>query len=84
MKISILFGVRNERYEGENAPEALLVWDEFSIEENPSGFDSAVKTIVEGSKEEFQATRVIQLDVNQNVIRALVLSKPTLKAKVVG
>ncbi len=35
IKLNILFGQRLCRYDGEYAPEALLVHDEFGTDENP-------------------------------------------------
>lgn len=35
MKIYVLFGQREERYEGQYAPEAMEIMDEFGYDENP-------------------------------------------------
>lgn len=43
MEIHILFMQRKEGYKGEFGPEALIAWDEYSVHENPSGFDDAVE-----------------------------------------
>lgn len=38
MKIHVLFMQRREDFDGEFPPEPILVWDEYSREENPEGF----------------------------------------------
>jgi hypothetical protein len=36
MRVHILFGQRQQKYQGQYAPEALAVMDEYGYEENPT------------------------------------------------
>lgn len=71
MKLHILFGHREERYEGEHAPEPLLCWSEHEIDENSERFQQEVKEVLETRGKEFAATRmfVIRVDADEIVKR---------------
>lgn len=79
MKVHILFGQRKESYEGEHAPEVLAAWDEYSVEENPEGFDQDVALCLKEVGDSMAATRVIKIDVDQARIRALLVGTPIVK-----
>ena len=83
MYLHILFGQRKESYPGEYAPEALLCWTEYDIEENPTGFDIDVKFAEkEALRNGFVATKVIRVNVSQAGIRALLLESVTVKGEI--
>ena len=79
MKLHILFGQRKESYEGEHAPEALLCWDEYSVEGNPEGFDKEVEETKKACEpDSFMAMRVIEIEVSQDRIRKLLVDTPVV------
>jgi hypothetical protein len=80
MDIHILFIQRKESYEGEYAPEALVVWDEFAMEENPEGFDEACAKELKAHGDQVQAHRVFRFHVDGDVIRKKLIGTPTLEA----
>ena len=63
MDLYVLFGLRRERYEGENAPEALEVMDEVSREENPGWLDQKLKErrLEDPAGEEWAALKIVKL-----------------------
>jgi hypothetical protein len=84
MYLHILFGQRKESYSGEYAPEALLCWTEYDIEENQAGFDRAVEIAqAEAKRDGFISTKMIQVQVNQAGIRALLLEPATIAGDIV-
>ncbi len=82
MKIHILFGQRNESYEGEYAPEVLLAWDEPSIDENPDEFEAEIVRVMKKNEGEMMAMRVVATEVNADKIRQIRVGRPVLKGKV--
>ena len=68
MRLSILFGQRKEHYEGEYAPEALLVWDEYARDYNPEDFDEALEKAKAEQGDGMQAFKVIDIEVDQDKI----------------
>ncbi len=82
MNLVMLFGQREENYEGQYAPEPLECWSEFEVDENPKGFEEACECIQISSKDEFTAIKVINIEVDQDQIRKLLIGTPTLKGKV--
>lgn len=76
MKLYVLFGQRKEQY----APEALLCWEEYSVDENPDGWEEAVEA--EKAKalksEDFSALRVITVAVDGNKIARLLNDTPAV------
>lgn len=62
MLLHILRGQRNEGYEGEFAPEALSVMDEYGNEENPAYLVDAKKK--HEASGEFESVVVVTLKVN--------------------
>lgn len=86
MKLHILFGQRKERYEGEHAPEALVCWDEYSVEENGEGFDEACVAARKsnGGEEAFAAFRVIDVTVDGDKIRDMLVGQATIIGTIKG
>lgn len=84
MDLYILFIQRKENFPMEYAPEALVVWDEYAMEENPEGFEEAcAKTLKEHGDQVF-AHRVVRLRVDQEKIRELLIETPVIEAKMLG
>ena len=82
MRLSILFGQRKEHYEGEYAPEALLVWDEYARDENPEDFDEALEKAKAEQGDGMQAFKVIDIEVDQDKIRKLLVGAPVLQGTI--
>lgn len=83
MKIHVLFAQRKESYPGEYGPEVLLAWDEFSVDENPDGFDEAVRETAKKNAGEMSAIRLVALEVDQHAIRELLVPKePTVRSAI--
>ena len=76
MKISILFGLRKESYVGEYGPEVLAARDEFTIDENPDGWHDAIEATKRLAAAEMHAMSVIDMVVDDSVIRAILLPRP--------
>ena len=79
MIIFALFGQRKEHYEGEYAPELLLAWDEYSVEENKDGWEKELKKARAGNQDEMVSMRVIAITVNGDYIRKALCA--SVKAK---
>ena len=82
MKVHILFVLRKESYPEEHAPEARIVWDEFSVDENPEGFEEAIAKDLKELGSDIQAHRVIPVRVGQDEVRRLLLTTPTVEGKI--
>lgn len=82
MKLFILFGHRQEEYDGQFAPEALVCWDEFCVEENPDGFEEECAKYLKKTEGEFAATRVIQVEVDGEEIIRHLTGTPTIEGAV--
>lgn len=82
MKLYVLFGQRPCRYEGEYAPEALAVADEFTEEDNPDYMRERVA--IEQATGDFTALRVIAFNVDgAKIAEALSPKAPELTAEIV-
>lgn len=68
MKLYIIFGLRTEQYPGQNAPEALEVIDEYTLEDDCPDFLS-MQMEHHGSTGEFSHLRVFTFDVSDEEIR---------------
>lgn len=79
MELHVLFGQRAESYEGEHAPEAFLVWDGGSVDENPEGFKRAVDEAKAELSSDIVATRVIVVRVDGERIRRLLIGTPVVE-----
>lgn len=77
MKLYVIFGQRHESYEGEYAPE---VWDEYSVDENPEGYETALEA-AEGN-DNFRAVRAIVVNVDEGKIARLLRDLPELDGEV--
>jgi hypothetical protein len=83
MKLYVLFGQRHCRYEGEYAPEALAVIDEYGDEDNPEYMQEQLAT--NQASKDFAFLRVIALDVNGAKITELLSPEtPVVPAVVTG
>lgn len=82
MNLHILFGQRKQSYAGEHAPEPLLCWSEYEIEENPEGFDQEVLEKTKKAESDFSAVRLIVVEVDQDKIARLLNEPPTVKGTV--
>ena len=83
MMLHILFGHRKESYEGENAPEPLLCWSEFEVDDNPKGFNDAVLRTLQERASDFEVTRLILVHVDGDAILRILRDPPVIEGKVV-
>lgn len=85
MRILCLFGQAKESYEGEYAPELICAVDEFVLENNPPIWDKIKKDALAGDYEKnFISLREIEISVDGDEIRNMLLKTPTLKGIVRG
>jgi hypothetical protein len=82
MDLFILFGQRKEAYDGEHAPEALLCWTEFDVDENNEGWNKAVDEAKKEYAASMTATRVIRVSVDQARVRRLLLLSPLIQGDI--
>lgn len=54
MRIYVLFGQRKEQYDGQHAPEALDVIDEYSVDSNAGFMDESLANAMRKFGEEFE------------------------------
>jgi hypothetical protein len=74
MEITVLFIQRKESYEGEYAPEALIVADEYTMDDNPEFFDEEVKRILEEDSD-ISGHTIVLFEVDQDLIRSLCFNR---------
>ena len=89
MLLYVLFGQRKENYDGQYGPEALAICDEFVYDEAAFGdeehpFDKDCRETQEKLKGEFQAMRLLGVNVDQDYIREQLVGPPKLKGYVLG
>lgn len=82
MKLHILFGQRLQSYKGEYAPEALVCWDEFAVDENPEGFENECAKTEDKYASQFSAWRVIVVKVDGDKIVRLLNRAPEIEGTV--
>jgi len=83
MKIKVLFGLRKESYAGQYAPEALVVVDEFTDEENPDYFDEAARKS-RSKYDEWMSFAVVEIGIDQEEVRRRCLNlQPTIPGTIV-
>jgi hypothetical protein len=82
MKLHILFGQRKQRHSGEFAPEVLDCWDEYSIDENHDGFIESIKNKKEIYGPSMENMRVIEVDVDSDIIYKLLNETPTVPGSI--
>ena len=63
MILHVLFAQRKCTYEGEYAPEALEVCDEYTMDENPEWMEEKVDELLDS--DEFSAIEVIDIDLTE-------------------
>lgn len=72
MKLHILFVQHRQNYPGELAPEALIVWDQNAVEDNPDGFEEAVRQELAGYSNALESHRVVIVHVpEEKILQAL-------------
>lgn len=67
---------------GEDSPELLVAWDEFTVDGYPDGYEKAVKESLEGAGDEMIEVRRISLSVKEGLITSQ-FTVPTIPAEVV-
>jgi hypothetical protein len=83
MDLFILFIQRKESYPGQYAPEALVVWDEHAMAENPEGFEEACAEELKAHGDEVMAHKVVRVRVDGDRIRKLLIGSPLLQGEIV-
>lgn len=82
MKVYILFGQRPCRYEGEYAPEAIAIADEWTEEDNPDYMREQLAT--NQASGEFSHLRVIEVALDGTKLMEVLCPKtPTVPARIV-
>ncbi len=82
MILHVLMGQRKEDYPGQYAPEALAVIDEYGHSDNP---DYMAEQKAQNLSTEFESIAVIDIDVSQSAILAILRPKPkALAGAIVG
>lgn len=66
MKLHVIFGQRKCRYDGEYAPEALDVADEYTMDENPAWLEGRLKE--HRKNDSFQSVDVLIVRVPRKAI----------------
>lgn len=69
MKIHVIFGQRHCRYEGEYAPEALEIIDEYGNDDNPGFLIDALAK--HRKSNEFSAVEVVNVEVDEEKIHKI-------------
>lgn len=82
MNLKVLFIQREESYEEEYAPEALCCVDEWSDEDNPKWFENQCQEELKKCGEDVIAYKVIEIEVDQDKIREILLNTPNIKGKI--
>lgn len=67
MRVYVLFGQRVETYDGQYAPEALDVIDEYTVEDNPQYMDQSLAQKLEKHQAEFEGMAWFPLDIEGEV-----------------
>lgn len=75
MDLHVLFMQRKERYEGEFGPEALLAWDEYTIDENPPGFHEAVEKAKAAHADCSAGFALIKISIDGDKVRQMCLQQ---------
>lgn len=82
MKVFVLFGQRPCRYEGEYAPEALAVADEWTEEDNPDYMREQLAT--HQASKEFAHLQVVEIWLDGAKLMEVLFPKvPTIPAKII-
>ncbi len=84
MRIKCLFGQMEESYEGQYAPELLCAIDEFTDEENSHRWDDLkAEALKDGYAQNFISLREVEIDIDQDTIRRILLSAPVVDGNIV-
>jgi len=75
MDLHVLFMQRKERYEGEFGPEALVCWDEYTIHENPEGFEKEVDQQKDAFKNDAAGFALVKISVDGEKVRSMCLDE---------
>lgn len=81
MLLKVLFAQRLGEYEGEYAPEALAVVTEFDYDDYPDYLDREVQKALKNT--EFINVRVIDIKVDEDVIKKLLVEQPKINGEIV-
>lgn len=82
MKLYIIFGQTKQGLIDDLVPEAIGVWDEYCLENNPEGFDEEFEKHVNGDQYERVRTAVIEVD--GKAISDLLMAVPTIKSELLS
>lgn len=75
MKLHVLIGQRKQRYEGEYGLEALACMTEYDVDANGEYLPAEERKAVDGG--EFEALRVVKLEVSEKEVRAVLFPENT-------
>ncbi len=78
MKIILLLGLREQGY----MPETLLAWDEYQIDENSGGFETAMQETKKKYEKDMLEMRTLAVEIADSEVLA-VFSNPTLVGKAI-
>ena len=85
MLLYVIFGQRRCRYEGEYAPEALEIVDEYTMEENPEWIETKKKEHAEDKS--FSNVEIVTIDLGKgslDKISKILNQYPTVEGSVVN
>lgn len=81
MKLYVLFGQRKCSYEGEYAPEALSIADEWTMDENPQYMGQELDKYIKSK--EFTSLEIIPVEVSLQEIRERLLPPSPIKGTII-
>ena len=84
MILKCLFIIRKSDAHCSPPPELLVAWDEFTIEENPEGFERAWKRELQACQPDVESFRLVDVEVSADKIRELLLAPPTIAGEING
>ena len=82
MQLFVLFGQREEEYDGQHAPEAIDVIDSYTANENPEYMDKAKDKIIEDDKFVSLDWFEIELGTVEMDIRNILIAMPKLRGQI--
>lgn len=68
MTLTCLFGTRKS--EPTNAPELMVAWDEYCIDENREGFDEECETARKSWGSDLDQWRIIDIEIDEDLLRS--------------
>lgn len=83
MEIRTLWAKRRDSYPGEHAPELLVAWDEFSIDDYREGWEDAKASELAAMEGDLVASAELVIDVPDDAVFAL-FESPKVSAEVVS